>query len=222
MNKEAGETGRRLVRRGWRPLRYAIALMASLAAILSAAPARGGTVIAVTPTRIPMRLAPGDTGSGAVELINQGDEAASLLPGVAAVTVDGTGAAVFSRDERCAWVSLDRNEIDLAPAAREAFTFAVNVPGTAAPGAYRLALSFEPAREGDGGVGFAGGVAVLVELEVSAAKEGAGESGNGAAKGIAAAAAAFAALAAATTAFLLVRARGKREAGEGAEGGEAR
>jgi len=192
-----------------------VPLLCLAAALAPCGRASGGTVIAVTPTRIPLRIAPGEAGSGEVELINQGDAAVRLLPVVAVVREEEGGGASLALDERCSWVVPGREEITLPPGEREPCPFAVRVPVDAASGEYRFALSFEQAAGDGGGVGFTGGVAVLLELEVIPA----GDGGGGSVAGPVAGAAAACALAMGAILFLVTRRHGKqgaeRKCGEG-------
>lgn len=207
-----------------RSLRVAAALAATLGAVFfvvpvaTSRPARavGGAVIAVTPTRIPLEAAQGERRSVTVELINQGDAEVDLIPEVSLVRGEGSGDISLTSDEKCSWITPGRETIRLAPAARELFPFAVEVPEGAETGPQRFAVCFKPSGGGGEGVGFTGGVAVLIELEALPA----GGGGRGGANGLIAGAAAASLLALGAVFFLVARrrARGKADA----ESGEGR
>ncbi len=177
-----------------------------------------GEVVAVTPTRIPLSMAPGEEHRVEVELINQGDVEVTLLPEVLLVREGEGGETVLAVDEICSWVIPGKERIALLPGARERCPFTVRVPEDADRGTHRFALSFQPFKGENEGVGFSGGVAVLAEIEVLAA-EGGGTGGEDRFPlGVLAAALAGALLVSATSlALFLARGRGKR-AEQGGEG----
>lgn len=179
-----------------------------------------GEVVAVTPTRIPLGLSPGEESCVEAEVINQGDCEVTLIARVASLLDDEGGETVLSMDEKCSWITPHKEEISLLPGAGERCPFTVRVPRDAPQGSHRFALCFEPARGGgEEGVGFTGGVAVLLELEVRSAPEGAEESGGRFPTAAVAIALLGAALVAASTVFFTLRGRGRGIPGGGGAGG---
>ena len=195
------------------------ALMVVLLPILALEPARCDVVIAVTPTRIPLRLAPEDTMTGEVTLINQGTEEARLQPRVMTLTEGTGGELVFEQDGTCSWLSPENKVLRLMPAESGTFAFSATVPAGTTAGSYRFALTFELSREEGKGIGLTGGVAVLIDLEVLP-RENAASGGFPVALTIA-----LAVLAALLIGLLAIvaalRLRGRDEAGRaGATGGD--
>jgi len=141
------------------------------AMLLLASPARSEAVISVTPTRIPLTLAAGEMTSTWLTLTNRGDEELRILPQVLAVAEDEEGKINFGKGEDCGWVSFEQSELLLEPLMDMQVEVTVAPPRDAAPGLRRLALTFIQAPEGEGEIGVAGGLAVLVELDVQAAED---------------------------------------------------
>ncbi len=200
-------------------------LLPALAAVLLAVPlafampprACGDTVIAVTPTRIPLELAPGETATEEITLINQGTEEARLLPSIA-ILVEGEGGELgLEQGEACAWLEPGTDELLLAPGESGFFTFSIAVPQNARSGLYDLAISFELSRDGGEGIGLTGGIAVLVDLEVLP-EPGGDEAGFSAGFIIIMAMVAAALLGAIVLAASSRHGTGKGSAGKGAKG----
>ncbi|NPV59689.1 MAG: hypothetical protein HPY75_08500 [Actinobacteria bacterium] len=185
-------------------------------------PARavGGAVIAVTPTRIPLQMAPGEEWSGFVELINQGDESVELIPRVAMLKSGTEGGWSLVEDERCAWISPGKDELNLAPFAHLACPLAVNVPSDVVPAAYQFTVYFELARKEDEGVNMTGGVGVLVDLEVHAPPGPEGGKGRGTPVSLIVVTTAGAIILAAGAAFTAARIKGRKRAVSGKKAGD--
>jgi hypothetical protein len=123
--------------------------------------------IAVTPTRIPLSVAADTAQQFEITVINQGNQEASLMAVVEAVSSGENGQAQLSENEECAWFSAESRTLSLLPGESKDFRLSVNVPKNAREGARHFAVSFRMGREDQSGVGLMGGVAVLVDLDVT-------------------------------------------------------
>jgi hypothetical protein len=139
-------------------------------------PAWSGVTIAVTPTRIPLSMAPEDSQTLEVTLINQGTEEVDLKPRVMALAEGTKGEPLLTEDSTCAWFSPRMQSLHLMPSESGPFAFTATVPDGVSPGLYHFTLSFELLKEEGAGIGLTGGLAVLVDLEVLEG-EAAGTSG---------------------------------------------
>ncbi|MDY6794936.1 MAG: hypothetical protein SWK76_06615 [Actinomycetota bacterium] len=135
-------------------------------------PASAGTAIAITPTRIPASLLPGEGQAMEVKLINKGTEEVSLLPRVMTVKEHSDGMPLLEPDGTCSWFSLEEEAFQLTPSQSELFAFSVTVPPGVDPGPYHFAVTFETFEEGMEGIGLTGGLAVLVDLVVLTEEKG--------------------------------------------------
>lgn len=133
---------------------------------LALEPVQAEVMIAVTPTRIPLQLHPGETRGARVTLINQGAGEAQLRPRVMLVEEEEEGQLFIEQDERCGWIAYEDERIELMPSEEREFAFSMEVPAGTSPGPHHFALTFEMARDEGEGIGMTGGVAVLVDLEV--------------------------------------------------------
>jgi hypothetical protein len=143
-----------------------IVLAMGLLAFMIVEPAASQVSIAVTPTRIPLSLAPDETQSMEVTLINQGSEEVELIPRVMTYAAGAAGEPILGQDSTCSWFSPDKQAMHLLPSQSRPFVFSVTVPSGTEPGLYRFALTFELARGDSEGIGMTGGLAVIVELSV--------------------------------------------------------
>ncbi len=159
-------------RRVEHPLRAA--LCALLPLLFLPAAAWGGQSISVTPARVPVIVTAGDKAAAEVTVINHGEEGMRLLPQVLSVMESDHGELRFGMDEGCRWVTLEESELFLGPKSDRRFRVDIEPPRGAAPGSYRLALTFVKEPEGAGEIGIAEGLAVLLELEVLAAERAGG------------------------------------------------
>lgn len=142
----------------------ALLLMLALSSLPETASA--GKAIAITPTRIPVNVLPGESRNMEVTLINQGTEEVSLLPKVMMLVEHSEGMPAFKQDSTCSWFSLEREALRIMPSESKTFTFSVAVPTVVDPGSYHFSVTFETYEEGAEGIGLTGGLAVLVDLQV--------------------------------------------------------
>jgi len=125
-----------------------------------------GEMVSVTPTRVPLRLRPGEPATVAVTIINQGERELLLRPQVLEVLGGENDPATLATSERCSWVEAEGEGLSLEPQSRREFSFLVRPPVGSPEGTYRFALAFIPYQELPGAITFTGGLAVLLELEV--------------------------------------------------------
>ncbi len=151
-----------------------IVLAIGLLATISVEPAASQVSIAVTPTRIPLSLAPDETQSMEVTLINQGTEEVDLAPRVMTYAEGASGEPILGQDSTCSWFSPDKQALRLMPSEKGPFIFSATVPSGVEPGLYRFALTFDLIRSDSEGIGMTGGLAVIVELSVVPAENGGG------------------------------------------------
>ncbi|RJP31122.1 MAG: hypothetical protein C4536_08610 [Actinobacteria bacterium] len=211
--------GSRLIRRGRAGLPLSLVLVAGLLFLVMPPCAFCDTVIAVTPTRIPVELRPGETATQEITLINQGTDETSLRPGITKLLEDEGGALSFVQDDSCTWLQPGIDELRLAPGESGAFGFTLAVPPDADPGSYNLAVTFEPSKGETEGIGLSGGVAVLIDLEVLPGEEREGAAGFPTALVVIMAVVAAALFVAIAMAAMFKH--GRREIGvDGGEGGE--
>lgn len=129
-------------------------------------PCAAGEMVSVTPTRVPLHLMPGEPATVAVTIINQGERELLLRPQVLEVLGGEDDPAILTTSERCSWVEAESEGLSLEPRSRREFSFLVRPPDGTPEGTYRFALAFIPYQELPGTIAFAGGLAVLLELEV--------------------------------------------------------
>jgi hypothetical protein len=149
-------------------------LLAALLPLLMLEPALCEVTISVTPTRIPLSLAPEDTQTAEVTLINQGTEDIVLKPKVLALQESTDEGLVLKATEECSWFSPQADSLLLKQAESGSMALTAKVPSGTDPGSYSFALTFEMSGEGGEGMVVTGGVAVLLELEVLPGGNGGG------------------------------------------------
>lgn len=146
-------------------------LIAALGLLLALWPtgaraAADGVSFAVSPSRVVVAAAPGQTSVDSVMVFNQADEPLELNVSVGDFLIDDstTAASTFAVT---AWVRTDVTSLRIEPKGRAAIRVIVDVPEGAAPGGYQVGLFIASAPSGTGEIGVSGrlGAAVLIELQ---------------------------------------------------------
>jgi len=156
-------------RSGLRLRRRLLMLLAGLALALpltGRAMAADGVSFAVSPSRVVVAAAPGQTSVDSVTVFNQDDEPLELNVSVGDFLIDDgtTAASTFAVTD---WVRTDVTSLRIEPKGRAAIRVIVDVPEGAAPGGYQVGLFIASAPAGTGEIGVSGrlGAAVLIELQ---------------------------------------------------------
>jgi hypothetical protein len=121
----------------------------TLLALLVAPPARASVSFSVSPIRVDLSVAPGETKTDAVMIENRGNEPLRLRVTIADWHLAPDGTPVFVKrgsppaDSMSEWIEVNPTELEVPPLATMPVRYMVSAPEATSPGGYHGAILIE-------------------------------------------------------------------------------